>query len=59
MKVPLLDLKPQTAALEPELHAAFTRVLRSGMYILGEEVEQFERDIAPLTGAKWNDAYGI
>jgi len=52
MKVPLLDLKPQTAALEPELHAAFTRVLRSGMYILGEEVEGFERDIAPHTGAK-------
>lgn len=52
MKVPLLDLKPQTAALEAELHDAFTRVLRSGMYILGKEVEEFERATAALIGAK-------
>lgn len=52
MKVPLLDLKPQTAVLESELHAAFTRVLNSGMFILGKEVEEFERNVAPLTGAK-------
>ncbi|HWZ31652.1 MAG TPA: DegT/DnrJ/EryC1/StrS family aminotransferase [Bryobacteraceae bacterium] len=52
VKVPLLDLKPQTLALAGELTSAFTRVLNSGRFILGPEVEEFERNIAALTGAK-------
>jgi dTDP-4-amino-4,6-dideoxygalactose transaminase len=52
MNVNLLDLKPQNAALEPELQEAFMRVLRSGHFILGPEVERFERALADFTGAK-------
>ena len=52
MNVNLLDLKPQNAALEPELHEAFRRVLKSGYFILGPEVEKFERALAEFTGAK-------
>ena len=52
MNVNLLDLKAQNAALEPELHEAFLRVLRSGHFILGPEVEKFERALAEFTGAK-------
>jgi dTDP-4-amino-4,6-dideoxygalactose transaminase len=52
MNVNLLDLKAQNGALEPELHEAFLRVLRSGHFILGPEVEKFERALAELTGAK-------
>jgi dTDP-4-amino-4,6-dideoxygalactose transaminase len=52
MNVPLLDLKPQNAALEPELQEAFARVLRSGHFILGPEVDKFERALAEFTGAK-------
>jgi dTDP-4-amino-4,6-dideoxygalactose transaminase len=52
MNVNLLDLKPQNAALEPELREAFLRVLRSGHFILGPEVERFERALAEFTGAK-------
>src|SRR5262249_55786688 len=37
--VPLLDLKRQVAELEPELREAFERVLKSGHYILGPEVQ--------------------
>src|SRR4030095_11754026 len=48
MAVPLLDLKAQNGSLEPELTAAFLRVLRSGQYILGPELEQFERACAEL-----------
>ena len=40
MKVPLLDLKRQNAPIERELVDAFERVLRSGQYILGKEVEE-------------------
>ena len=52
MNVNLLDLKPQNAALEPELQEAFMRVLRSGHFILGPEVDKFERALAEFTGAK-------
>jgi dTDP-4-amino-4,6-dideoxygalactose transaminase len=52
MNVNLLDLKPQNGALEPELQEAFMRVLRSGHFILGPEVDRFERALADFTGAK-------
>jgi dTDP-4-amino-4,6-dideoxygalactose transaminase len=52
MNVNLLDLKPQNGALEPELQEAFMRVLRSGHFILGPEVDKFERALAEFTGAK-------
>jgi dTDP-4-amino-4,6-dideoxygalactose transaminase len=53
MNVNLLDLKPQNAALESELQEAFLRVLRSGHFILGPEVERFERALGEFTGAKY------
>src|SRR5262245_53852430 len=46
MAVPLLDLKVQHLVLESELTAAFKRVLHSGRYILGEEVERLERQLS-------------
>lgn len=52
MSVPLLDLKPQNLALERELTEAFQRVLRSGHYILGPELERFEADMARLLGVR-------
>lgn len=52
MPVPLLDLKPQNLALERELTEAFQRVLRSGHYILGSELERFEADMARLCGVR-------
>jgi len=52
MKVPLLDVRRQNAPLDAELSAAFQRVLASGQYILGGEVEDFERSIAALAGAR-------
>lgn len=52
MTVPLLDLKVQNGALDAELKAAFERVLRSGYYILGPEVEELERELAPYTGTR-------
>src|ERR1022692_4738447 len=52
MKAPLLDLKRQHAALAPELLAAFQRVLDSGQFILGHEVEELERNMAAITGTR-------
>ena len=52
MNVNLLDLKVQNGALEPEMQEAFMRVLRSGHFILGPEVDRFERALEEFTGAK-------
>jgi dTDP-4-amino-4,6-dideoxygalactose transaminase len=52
MPVPLLDLNRQNAALHTELVASFERVLRSGHFILGSEVEAFEKETAAFLGAK-------
>jgi dTDP-4-amino-4,6-dideoxygalactose transaminase len=50
--VPLLDLKKHHAPLAAEFRAAFERVLHSGQFILGREVEEFEQATAELTGAR-------
>ncbi|MGN5595877.1 DegT/DnrJ/EryC1/StrS family aminotransferase [Stutzerimonas nitrititolerans] len=46
-----LDLQALLARDEQALSEAFTRVLRSGWYILGPEVEAFEREFAQFCGA--------
>ncbi|NUN92542.1 MAG: DegT/DnrJ/EryC1/StrS family aminotransferase [Verrucomicrobiae bacterium] len=52
MNVPLLDLGRQHQAIETELREAFNTVLRHGKFVLGPEVAEFEREIAPFCGAK-------
>ena len=53
MRVPLLDVRRQNAPLEAELRAAFARVLESGHFILGAEVECFEEAAASIAGARF------
>ena len=53
MKVPLLDLRRQNLPLEAELVDAFRRVLTSGQFIQGPEVEQFESAAAAVAGARF------
>ncbi len=48
MSVPLLDLHLQHQKLEPELTRAFLQVLHHGKFILGPEVELFEKEVAVL-----------
>ncbi len=52
MKVPMFDLTRQYALIEKEIKDAIDRVLRSGKFILGEEVELFEKEIAEFCGVK-------
>jgi dTDP-4-amino-4,6-dideoxygalactose transaminase len=49
--VPFLDLTAQVRALRPEIDAAIARVLDSGVFVLGREVEAFERELAAAFGA--------
>jgi dTDP-4-amino-4,6-dideoxygalactose transaminase len=50
--VPFLDVKAAYLELQPELDAAYQRAMESGMYILGAEVEAFEREFAASIGVK-------
>lgn len=51
--VPFLDLKAINARERDALIAAFTRVLDSGWYVLGEEVAAFEREYAQYCGTQF------
>jgi dTDP-4-amino-4,6-dideoxygalactose transaminase len=53
MNVPLLDVRRQNLPLEEELADAFRRVLHSGRYIMGSEVERFEQAAAAIAGARF------
>lgn len=52
MSVPLFDTSTALEPLRDELRAAVARVLDSRHYILGPEVEAFEREFAAYCGAR-------
>jgi dTDP-4-amino-4,6-dideoxygalactose transaminase len=52
MSIHFLDLKSVYLEIQSELDEAYHRVMSSGMYILGEEVEAFENDFATYCGVK-------
>ena len=52
MKIPFLDLGAAYRELKTEIDAAVSRVLESGCYILGPEVEAFETEWAAYCDAK-------
>lgn len=52
MKVPFLDVRAANLKVRAELDKAYDRVLDSGYFILGEEVERFEKEFAAQIGVK-------
>ena len=52
MKVPFLDLKSEYAQLHDEILAALDRVCQESAFVLGEEVEEFEREFVAYCGVK-------
>jgi dTDP-4-amino-4,6-dideoxygalactose transaminase len=50
--VPFVDFGPHVSALRPEIDAAIARVLDSGWFILGPEVDAFERELAAQLGTR-------
>lgn len=51
MKVPLLDLAAQYAAIKPEIDAALARVVASQRFVLGPEVQACEEAVAACVGS--------
>jgi dTDP-4-amino-4,6-dideoxygalactose transaminase len=50
--IPFLDMKAQYLELKPDLDSAYQRVMDSGRYILGDEVQAFEQEFAEFVGVK-------
>lgn len=53
IQVPIADLRAQYHALRPEIDAAIARVLESGRFILGENVQRVEEEVAACCGARF------
>lgn len=53
MKIPIIDLVRQHKPIQNELEIAFKRVLESGQFILGPELEQFERNASEFLRSKY------
>jgi len=53
VRIPFNDFGPPYQELKAELDEACARFMRSGWYILGREVEAFEREYAAYCGAKF------
>jgi dTDP-4-amino-4,6-dideoxygalactose transaminase len=52
-KVPLLDLRAQHRQIRDEVLAEITRVVDSQKFILGEDVQKFEAEVAAYCGTKY------
>ncbi len=52
IKVPFVDLKAQYKSIETEVQNAIKKVLDKGDFVLGEELELFEKEFANYCGAK-------
>lgn len=53
IKIPLVDLRAQYESIQEEIQTAVKRVLESGQFILGKEVESFEEEFARYCNARY------
>lgn len=53
MKIKFVDLAAQYAGIKTEMDEAIARVLKNSSFILGPEVEKFEKDFAKFCGVKY------
>jgi dTDP-3-amino-3,4,6-trideoxy-alpha-D-glucose transaminase len=52
VRIPLFDMNAQLAELRPEIDRRISEVVESGRFILGPEVEAFEREFAAYLGVE-------
>lgn len=53
MVIPLVDLKAQYTTIKDEINNAITDVLKSGNFVMGKHVQQFEENFANYNGSKY------
>jgi dTDP-4-amino-4,6-dideoxygalactose transaminase len=59
VRVPFNVLAPGVQSIRPELDAAIARVLDSGWFLMGPELESFEREFAEYHGAGGLETIGV
>lgn len=52
MRVPLIDLSAQYRKIRPAIDEAVSQVLVSGRYVMGPEIERFEKELGGYLGGK-------
>ena len=52
-EIPVIDLNKQYQSIRVEVDGVFSRVMEKGSFILGAEVEAFEREFAEYCGVKY------
>src|SRR5436309_5610564 len=57
-EIPFLDLSRESQRLKPELMAAFERVVDSGIFLFGPEIEKLEQELARRCGTTHAVAVG-
>ena len=53
MRIPMTELISQYALIKEEIDEAILQVIESGRFILGPEVDMFEREMAAYCGVKY------
>jgi dTDP-4-amino-4,6-dideoxygalactose transaminase len=51
-KIPILDLQPELQELGGEIFEAVKKVINSGLFIMGPDVAEFEKEVASYLGTK-------
>jgi len=51
--IPIVDLKRQYKAIKSEVDSVIAEVINSSWFILGEQVEKFEKEFADFSGTKY------
>ena len=58
-RIQMVDLKGLTARIRPELDEAISRVVDSGIFIGGEEVEKFSEELGEVLGEDQADVFVV
>ncbi|NLE77807.1 MAG: DegT/DnrJ/EryC1/StrS aminotransferase family protein, partial [Chloroflexi bacterium] len=53
MSVPMIDLRAEYRTLKGEIDAAIARVIESGSFVMGHEMEAFEEEFARYCGVRY------
>src|ERR1700761_8231476 len=53
MKIPYLSFDHMNAQVKPEIMASFDHCFNKGLYILGEQVKEFEKAYASFNNVKY------
>ena len=57
-RIPFIELKPAYLELKEELDRAYSRVMESGWYLIGNELQAFESEFAAYCGTKYSIGVG-